>query len=141
MKIYTPIESRETCFDPLEMKTAGARSFRSIHLARCHLADTVVARAQDDSLFARALLRDENNGDVLREFLEQKTGRTDVKAYFIRHDDEVEFPEDIRKALRRFVLDVVIGEDAYHVYAFKMDDLSIRFDIVESELGKEGESK
>lgn len=141
MKIYTLIETEETCFEPLKMKTAGARSFRSIHLARWHLADTVVARAQSDRLFARALWTDENHWDELREFLSQETGRNDVEAYFHRYDDGKEFPGYVKKALRRFIMDAVVGENAYHVYAFRMDELSIRFDIVESELGKEGETK
>lgn len=141
MKIYTLIETEESCFDPLEMKTEGARSFAMLYLARCHLADTVVARAQADSLFARALWSDENHRDELREFLSQETGRKDVEAYFHRYDDGKEFPRDVKKALRKFVMNTVVGENAYHVYTFRMDELSIRFDIVESELGKEGESK
>lgn len=141
MKIYTPIETEETCFEPLEMKTEGARSFESFYNARRHLANRIVSRAQSDRLFARALLSDENHGDELREFLSKETGRNDIEAYFHRHDDGKEFPGDVKKALRRFVMDVASGENAYHVYAFRMDELSIRFDIVESEIGKEGESK
>ena len=135
MKIYTVVETEESFCEPFIMKTEGARSFKSLSFAENDMANRIIERAQRDCVFSRALWNDENHGEEFREFMLQNTCREDVDAYFHRYNcNKMEFPEDVKRVMCRFILDVVVGEKAYHIYSCRMDELTFHLDIVESEL-------
>jgi len=133
MKIYTLIESEESFAEPYSLK--AVRSFRFLPTARYALANKILMRAQKDSLFSRSLWKDENHGEEFRQFVLDKTGMEDVESYFNRYNDNSDFPEDLKRAVLSYILENAEGDEAYHIFASRLNDQTYHFDILENDFG------
>lgn len=133
MKIYTLIESEDSFAEPYSLKALN--SFKFIQNARYELANAILNRSQKDSLFSRSLWRDENHGEEFRQFVRDKTGIEDVESYFYRYNEKSEFPDDLKRAILSFVLENAEGNEAYHIFASKLNNQRYHFDILENDLG------
>lgn len=132
MKIYTIVETEESFSIPLSVKVLHSDLF--LPFARNALVNRIVKRAQEDLLFSYVLWDDVNHSEEFREYMRENTGREDIESYFCRDDDDMKFPEDVERVMCSFLLENVVGEEAYHVFLADKSEHMVHFDIIENEL-------
>ena len=131
MKVHILVETEESFSEPLSVSVVG--SYKSLYLARNALVNRIIERAQKDRELASALWQDANHGEELREAINGDTG-LDAEHCFCRDEEEHEYLDRVRKALRRYLMSCVVGDDAYYVHVLDWRDKTVHFDIFESEL-------
>ena len=131
MEIFSIVMSKESFSNPPVVDVIG--SHRHFICAKNHLVEKIIDMAQRDSAFAFALWNDENHDDF-RPAIGYMRPEKECENFFLRDEDVLEFPEDVKTAMR----DYLVGDiwDAYYVYCSTAEvrDATYRFNIEKNEL-------
>lgn len=133
MNIYTLVMTKESFSDPLVMEVVG--SFSTGVKAKKAMMDQIIYMAQNDSLFAETLWKDENHFEFRARVVIDKA--VDL---FCRDEAKAKLPNEVLAAMWNYLAGEIGSEEgAYYVYSDEaaVREATYRFEVKKNELDPE----